>query len=107
MTLFWLLLFSLLLWFTDTEHALIQHNLTSYVRSVRDRVCTIGGIMQQLENLGARATAQPSGLNVELLDFQCEVLGWAMQRENAPLGLQSFLWSRIPKISIFVSGKAI
>mmetsp|Transcript_10273 Transcript_10273/g.14525 ORF Transcript_10273/g.14525 Transcript_10273/m.14525 type:complete len:1332 (+) Transcript_10273:110-4105(+) len=81
---------------SDEDHGILSFNLVSHARRIRKRVQTFGGILQQLENLGHEEVKGISGLNVELLDFQRQVVSWAIEREKAPLGLQSFLWSKLP-----------
>lgn len=80
----------------NDDHGLITSNLCNHVNSVKNRISTISGLMQHLENLGHKSTEQNCGMNVDLLDFQREAVGFALERELAPFGLQSFLWTKLP-----------
>lgn len=52
---------------------------------------TFPGLLQQLENLGHKRAPVCDGLNVDLLYFQQQSVGWALERENTPGKVQSFL----------------
>lgn len=56
----------------------------------------IGNMMVRLENLGHKGVEHVNGLNIELLDFQKQTLKWALEREQVPGGIQSFLWPKLP-----------
>jgi SNF2-related domain len=57
---------------------------------------SIEKVLVRLENLGHASAEYVEGLNIELLDFQKETLQWALEREQVPGGIQSFLWPKLP-----------
>lgn len=77
----------------DEDHALAMSNMTSAVNAIWERTKTFPGLLQQLENLGHRPAPSSAGLNVDLLDFQQQSVGWALDREAS--GVQSFLWTKL------------
>jgi len=81
----------------DKDHPLLMENVGSKLKSISNRAESFPGLMQHLENLGHKAAPQPEGINVELLDFQKQALGWAIERENNAGGLQSYLWVELPR----------
>lgn len=77
----------------DEDHALAASNINSAVNAIWERTKTFPGLLQQLENLGHRPAPSSEGLNVDLLDFQQQSVGWALEREAS--GVQSFLWTEV------------
>mmetsp|Transcript_17991 Transcript_17991/g.26380 ORF Transcript_17991/g.26380 Transcript_17991/m.26380 type:complete len:1495 (-) Transcript_17991:800-5284(-) len=75
---------------------LLQENLRNSVTAIDLRTNTLSGWLQQLENLGHNPCPAVSGLNIELLAFQRQAVGWAIERENTEGGVQSHLWVKIP-----------
>ena len=57
---------------------------------------SIKDIMVRVENLGHESEDCVEGLKIELLDFQLQSLKWALERERAPGGIQSFIWPKLP-----------
>lgn len=57
---------------------------------------SINGLLTHFENLHHEPVEHIDGLKVELFDFQREAVGWAIERERAPGGVQSFLWTKVP-----------
>jgi SWI/SNF-related matrix-associated actin-dependent regulator of chromatin subfamily A3 len=59
---------------------------------------SINALLVHLENLGHEEAPFVEGLNVELLPYQRQTLQWALDREQNPGGLQSFLWTKLPHV---------
>ena len=83
----------------DEDHPLLVENALSGLRAVFERTKTFNGLLVQLENLGHKPAPRTEGLNVELFEFQRQAIGWALERENAPGGMQSYFWIKIPTMS--------
>ena len=81
----------------DEDHAIFVENVAPKVCRIHSSTKTFSGLVQHLENLGHEAAAQPDGINVDLLDFQKQALGWAIERENNPGGVAAFLWAELPR----------
>eukprot|EP00531_Pseudo-nitzschia_arenysensis_P016699 CAMPEP_0116122050 /NCGR_PEP_ID=MMETSP0329-20121206/4012_1 /TAXON_ID=697910 /ORGANISM="Pseudo-nitzschia arenysensis, Strain B593" /LENGTH=1515 /DNA_ID=CAMNT_0003615881 /DNA_START=43 /DNA_END=4590 /DNA_ORIENTATION=+ len=71
------------------ELCLVQKGFSRRSSSIKD-------IMIAIENLGHESEDCVEGLNIELLEFQRQSLRWALEREQAPGGVQSFFWSKLP-----------
>lgn len=84
--------------FLSREDYAVALRTTSDARALEDRTSSLTGLMNHMENRGHAAASFVEGLTVELLPFQSQSLQWAMERETAPGGLQSFFWTTLPKI---------
>jgi len=80
------------------DQGLVLHNMTESAKDINARYKTFHGLLQCLENLGHSAVddIHTEGLNVSLFDFQSQAVSWALGREQAPYGLNSFLWAKVP-----------
>lgn len=68
---------------------------------VNNRVKSLNGLVDQLENLGHAPAPFVEGLTVELLPFQSQSLQWALERETTPGGVQSFFWTKLPNTQVY------
>jgi SNF2 family DNA or RNA helicase len=48
--------------------------------------------MREMENQGHPPAQQPAGLRVTLREFQLQTLGWMLEKEREPNGLNGLLW---------------
>ena len=64
---------------------------------LHDTHSNIKGMMSSLENLGHGTVDFVEGLKVELLEFQKQSVKWALERESIKGGVQSLLWTKLPR----------
>lgn len=60
---------------------------------------SLSGIVAHAEDLGHPEIRYISGLTVELLPFQRQSVQWALDRETAEGGIQSWLWPQLPRVA--------
>jgi len=60
------------------------------------------GLLSHLENIGHDPVSEIEELNVHLLDYQKQTVGWAIERENLDGGLDTMLWARVPTNQGFI-----
>lgn len=79
------------------EQALLFQNTDTKSGRV-DLADSFTGLLQLLENLGHPVANKNlnDGLTVELQNFQEHAVSWAIERENAPGGIQSLWWCKLP-----------
>ncbi len=82
--------------YLEKKDVSLVQNLQPIFECINERCTTMNGLLQQLENLGHTPVEHVDGLKVELFDFQREAVGWALERERAVGGLESFLWTKVP-----------
>lgn len=56
------------------------------------------GLLKHLESKGHASAPFVEGLSIELLPFQKQALQWAVERELATDGVQSFVWTKLPSV---------
>ncbi len=83
---------------SDEEVPIACENLEPDCRMLASHTKSINALLVHLENLGHDEAPFVEGLNVELLPFQRQTLQWALDREQNPGGLQSFLWAKLPRV---------
>ena len=84
--------------FLSREDYAVALRTTLDARALEGQTSSLTGLMNHLENRGHAPAPFVEGLTVELLPFQSQSLQWAIERETAPGGLQSFFWTKLPKI---------
>ena len=60
---------------------------------------SLKGLLDLVENRGHAEAPFVEGLNVELLPFQNQALQWALERETSSGGIQSYFWTKLPRIA--------
>ena len=80
----------------DEDYPLLIDNLSKGTSAIWNRTKTFAGLLQQLENLCHKSAPHVDGLNVELLNYQRQAVGWAIERENMLGGIQSLFWTKLP-----------
>jgi hypothetical protein len=71
-------------------------------KSANDLCRTVDSLplmMRHLENRGHHeGSSMLNGLTVDLLPFQKQAVQWAKERDTVPNGIQSYLWTKLPRV---------
>jgi hypothetical protein len=80
------------------EDFVLAFTLAESARKLCSAVDSLPRMMQHLENRGHVESLSVDGLTVDLLPFQKQSVQWAKERETVPKGIQSFLWTKLPRV---------
>jgi hypothetical protein len=81
------------------EDQAILHRTGNEAREPQNQTKSLKGLLDLVENRGHAEAPFVEGLNVELLPFQKQALQWALERETSPGGIQSYFWTKLPRMA--------